>query len=107
MLHYVNNFFIEAFRCLSGKVNPQEQLHRRREAASAEGGGDGQGDGSSQGAQEAEAEMAWVSYRPVAVFNAADLEENALAGLSDARKAADLIAPEWWTSDPLMPLMPC
>ena len=67
------------------------QLHRRREAPLAEGVDDGQGDGSSQGA---EAEMAWVSYRPVAVFNAADLEGNALAGLNEPRKAADLIAPE-------------
>ena len=65
------------------------QLHRRHEAAPAEGVGDGQGDGSSQGA---EAETVWVSYRPVAVFNAADLEGEALAGLIEARKAAEGVA---------------
>ncbi|NQV11325.1 MAG: DUF1738 domain-containing protein [Cyanobacteria bacterium] len=31
----------------------------------------------------------WASYRPVAVFNAADLEGTALAGLIEARKAAE------------------
>jgi antirestriction protein ArdC len=31
----------------------------------------------------------WASYRPVAVFNAADLEGEALAGLVEARKAAE------------------
>jgi antirestriction protein ArdC len=31
----------------------------------------------------------WASYRPVAVFNAADLEGEALTGLVEARKAAE------------------
>ena len=31
----------------------------------------------------------WASYRPVAVFNAADLEGEALPGLVEARKAAE------------------
>jgi antirestriction protein ArdC len=31
----------------------------------------------------------WASYRPVAVFNAADLEGEAIAGLIEARKAAE------------------
>ncbi|MCP9841641.1 DUF1738 domain-containing protein [Synechococcus sp. J7-Johnson] len=31
----------------------------------------------------------WASYRPVAVFNAADLEGDSLAGLIDARKVAE------------------
>ena len=31
----------------------------------------------------------WVSYRPLAVFNAADLEGEALAGVIQARRAAD------------------
>ena len=36
----------------------------------------------------------WASYRPVAVFNAADLEGEALAGLIEARKAAEGVEPK-------------
>jgi antirestriction protein ArdC len=35
----------------------------------------------------------WASYRPVAVFNAADLEGEALPGLVEARKAAEGVEP--------------
>lgn len=35
----------------------------------------------------------WASYRPVAVFNGADLEGSALAGLIEARKAAVGVEP--------------
>jgi antirestriction protein ArdC len=48
------------------------------------------------GEEEAEIQSAsgsgWVSYRPMAVFNAADLEGEALAGLIAARRAADGLA---------------
>ncbi len=36
----------------------------------------------------------WASYRPVAVFNAADLEGPALAGLIEARKATEGVEPK-------------
>ncbi len=36
----------------------------------------------------------WASYRPVAVFNAADLEGPALAGLIEARKLAEGVEPK-------------
>jgi len=36
----------------------------------------------------------WASYRPVAVFNAADLEGPALAGLIEARKIAEGVEPK-------------
>jgi antirestriction protein ArdC len=35
----------------------------------------------------------WASYRPVAVFNAADLEGEALSALIEARKAAEGVEP--------------
>jgi antirestriction protein ArdC len=35
----------------------------------------------------------WISYRPVAVFNAADLEGEALPGLIEARKLAEGVEP--------------
>ncbi|MCT0199589.1 DUF1738 domain-containing protein [Synechococcus sp. CS-1325] len=36
----------------------------------------------------------WASYRPAAVFNAADLEGEALAGLIEVRKAAEGVEPK-------------
>jgi antirestriction protein ArdC len=49
-----------------------------------DGGGEVEGDGSSQGG-----ERVWIRYRPLPVFNAADLEGKALAGLIAARRAAE------------------
>jgi antirestriction protein ArdC len=61
------------------------QVHQRGEAGlveatAAEGPGDGL-EGKGDGRR-------WVSYRPMALFNAADLEGPALAGLIQARRQA-------------------
>ena len=58
------------------------QVHQRGESQLAE-----PGDGDSQ--SSAVAERSWVSYRPVALFNAADLEGEALEGLIQKRRQAE------------------
>jgi antirestriction protein ArdC len=60
------------------------QVNRRGESVLAEVSGEGQGTGANQAA-----EKGWISYRPVAVFNAADLVGDALAALIGARRAAE------------------
>ena len=58
------------------------QVHHRGEGCLAEGGADpAAGDSASSG-------RSWVSYRPVPLFNAADLEGEALAGLIQKRRQA-------------------
>ena len=58
------------------------QVHERGESRLAEAG---EGDGQPSAA----AGRRWVSYRPVAVFNAADLEGEALEGLIQKRRQAE------------------
>lgn len=58
------------------------QLHRARGQQAVGPGGDEELEGASGGGGS------WVSYRPLAVFNAADLEGEALAGLIAARQEA-------------------
>jgi antirestriction protein ArdC len=58
------------------------QVHQRGESQLAE-----PGDGESQ--SSAVAGRSWVSYRPVALFNAADLEGEALEGLIEKRRQAE------------------
>jgi antirestriction protein ArdC len=58
------------------------QVHQRGEARLAE---PGEGDGQPSAA----AGRSWVSYRPVALFNAADLEGEALEGLIQKRRQAE------------------
>ncbi len=68
------------------------QVHQRGEAPLAEEApADAAGTGGSGGAGEevAAAGRRWVSYRPVAVFNAADLEGEALEGLIQKRRQAE------------------
>ena len=58
------------------------QVHQQPEARLVEGGADpAAGDSASSG-------RSWVSYRPVPLFNAADLEGEALAGLIQKRRQA-------------------
>jgi antirestriction protein ArdC len=45
--------------------------------------------GEQEQERQATSAGGWVSYRPLAVFNAADLEGEALAGVIQARRAAD------------------
>ncbi len=58
----------------------------RAEDARADAGGTGEREGVGQ--EGAGADRRWVSYRPVAVFNAADLEGEALEGLIQKRRQA-------------------
>jgi antirestriction protein ArdC len=58
------------------------QLHRARGQQAVGPGGDEELEGVSGGGGS------WVSYRPLAVFNAADLEGEALAGMIAARQEA-------------------
>ncbi len=62
------------------------QVHQQAEARLAEGGADPAA-GESAGAS-ASSGRSWVSYRPVALFNAADLEGEALEGLIEKRRQA-------------------
>jgi len=63
------------------------QVHQRGEGRLADAAGTG---GSGAAGQEAAgAGRRWVSYRPVAVFNAADLEGEALEGLIQKRRQAE------------------
>ncbi|WP_370593422.1 ArdC family protein [Synechococcus sp. BSF8S] len=68
------------------------QVHQRGEGRLAEAapadavGTSGSG---SAGQEVAKAGRSWVSYRPVAVFNAADLEGEALEGLIQKRRQAE------------------
>jgi len=62
-------------------LRPQTHQARIQELAGCEGEQEGQSKATSAGG--------WVSYRPVAVFNATDLQGEALAGLIEARRAAD------------------
>jgi len=71
------------------------QVHQRAEsslkgATTVEGGCPGDQAARPEGGRR------WVSYRPVAVFNAADLEGEALAGLIEKRRQAErsLLRPE-------------
>jgi antirestriction protein ArdC len=75
------------------------QVHQRGESRLAEpgsadasgpgGGGDGGGGGGSgDGPKSAEVGHSWVSYRPVALFNAADLVGEALDDLIQKRRQA-------------------
>jgi antirestriction protein ArdC len=60
------------------------QLHQGRlQEGGGRAGGEEEGEGKPDGAG------GWVSYRPMAVFNAADLEGEGLAGLIEARRAAE------------------
>jgi antirestriction protein ArdC len=70
------------------------QVHQQGESQLVEGGGKegaGAGGGGEAGASGdgATAGRCWVSYRPVAVFNAADLEGEALEGLIQKRRQAE------------------
>jgi antirestriction protein ArdC len=58
------------------------------EAASGEGSGPAGAGEATAGGDAATAERSWVSYRPVALFNAADLEGEALDGLIRKRRQA-------------------
>ena len=63
------------------------QVHQRGEGRLADAAGTG---GSGAAGQEAAgAGRSWVSYRPVAVFNAADLEGEALEGLLQKRRQTE------------------
>jgi len=67
------------------------QVHQRGEARLAEAGpvdGSGVG-GDGSGQPSAGAGHSWVSYRPVALFNAADLEGEVLEGLIQKRRQAE------------------
>jgi len=68
------------------------QVNQRREGQLAEGApADALTTAGSRGAgqEAAGASRRWVSYRPVAVFNAADLEGEALEGLLQKRRQAE------------------
>ena len=60
------------------------QLHQAGESRLIESGSTGEG-----GQQSAQPGRSWISYRPVALFNAADLEGEALAGLIEKRRHAE------------------
>ncbi len=67
------------------------QVHQRGESRLVEPGpvdGSAVG-GGSDGQSSAAAGRSWVSYRPVALFNAADLEGEALEGLIQKRRQAE------------------
>ena len=70
------------------------QVHQRGEspqapAESSDEGGSGAAEAGAPGGDGAAAGRRWVSYRPVAVFNAADLEGEALQGLIQKRRQAE------------------
>ena len=70
------------------------QVHQRGEGARAEAGSvegsvPAAAGEASQSSDAAFAGRSWVSYRPVAVFNAADLEGEALDGLIQKRRQVD------------------
>jgi antirestriction protein ArdC len=68
------------------------QVHQREDSRLAEPGSPaegGQGSGGADGQQAAEAGRSWVSYRPMALFNAADLGGEALEGLIRKRRQAE------------------
>ncbi len=58
------------------------QVHQRGESRLVE-------PGAADGQPSAAVERSWVSYRPVALFNAADLEGEALEGLIQKRRQAE------------------
>jgi antirestriction protein ArdC len=62
------------------------QLHRRGESRLAQ---PAPAEGPVAGPAESESGRSWVSYRPLAVFNAADLEGEALPALVQARRQAE------------------
>ena len=69
------------------------QVHHRGEsrlveAASGEGSGPGAGGDPGPGGDAGSSERSWVSYRPVALFNAGDLKGEALDGLIQKRRQA-------------------
>ena len=68
------------------------QVHQgveSRLAASGSAGEGGQGSASADGQPSDAAGRSWVSYKPVALFNAADLEGEALQGLIQKRRQAE------------------
>ena len=68
------------------------RVHQRGEgqlAAAAPADAAGTGGNGSAGQEVAGAGRSWVSYRPLAVFNAADLEGEALEGLLQKRRQAE------------------
>jgi antirestriction protein ArdC len=70
------------------------QVHQRHEgqlveAPSGEVSCPGAAGAATAGGDAATAVRSWVSYRPVALFNAADLEGEALAGLIQKRRQAE------------------
>jgi antirestriction protein ArdC len=73
------------------------QVHQRGdgglvEAASGEGSDPGAAGAATAGGDAATAACSWVSYRPLALFNAADLEGEALDGLIQKRRQAEGVA---------------
>lgn len=75
------------------------QVHQAGEGRLAESGPAPEGGSGSRGADgqpSAQSGRRWVSYRPVALFNAADLEGEALAALIQKRRRADgaMLRPE-------------
>ena len=68
------------------------QVHQGGESRLAESGSaaeGGQGSASADGQQSVQPGRSWVSYRPVALFNAVDLEGEALEALIQKRRQAD------------------
>ena len=70
------------------------QVHQGREsrlveAASGKGSGPAGAGEATAGGDAATAARSWVSYRPVALFNAGDLEGEALEGLIQKRRQAE------------------
>ncbi len=68
------------------------QVHQGGEsrlAASGSAAEGGQGSAGADGQPSDAAGRSWVSYRPVALFNAADLEGDALEGLIQKRRQAE------------------
>jgi antirestriction protein ArdC len=68
------------------------QVHQGDESRLAESGsaaGCGHGSSDTDGQQSAQTGRSWVSYRPVALFNAADLQGQALEALIQKRRRAD------------------
>jgi antirestriction protein ArdC len=81
----------KAVHVLRPQVHHQGES-RLVEAASGEGSGPGAAGEATAGGDAAPAARSWVSYRPVALFNAADLEGEALEGLIQKRRQAEGLA---------------
>ncbi len=78
----------KAVHVLRPQVHHQGES-RRVEAASGEGSGPAGAGEATVGGDVATAGRSWVSYRPVALFNAGDLEGEALEGLIQKRRQAE------------------